>query len=244
MTSGSALPLFFHRVAGVDPALHGDLRLDRTVGFGFAAGADFVPLSIGELETAAQHYPILFTPGPDPAPVALLGLRKGENLFVLPDGSWRPGSYVPLYCRAFPFIFFHAEAGETTYVGMEVGAACLTRSTGEPLFTAGRPTPTLEQSIALCDEFRAGALAVHEFARALAGLGLLDQESADINFSGGGSLRVRDFQILSQMRLRDVADDVFLDWRHRGWVSSIYAHLYSMGRWGRLIELAASTPGT
>ena len=87
-TPQPALPLFFKRVVGVNPALHPELRLDRTTGFAFAASAQSVPLGLSELEIAAQHYPILFTGGAEPLPVALLGLREGSNLFVDSDGKW------------------------------------------------------------------------------------------------------------------------------------------------------------
>jgi hypothetical protein len=100
-----ALPLFFKRVVGVNPAMHAGLRLDRSTGLGFAAAAQSVPLGLGEIEAAAQHYPVLFTSGPTPTPVALLGLREGSNLFLRPDGSWQSDAYVPAYVRAFPFIF-------------------------------------------------------------------------------------------------------------------------------------------
>jgi hypothetical protein len=238
--SPPALPLFYHRIVGVDPTLHGDLRLDRGQDFSFAAKADFIPLGLGELDAAAQHYPILFTTGADPAPVALVGMRGGENLFVMPDGSWRTASYVPAYCRAFPFIFARAGAGDTTYVAMEADAACLRRDVGEKLFADGKPTPSLSQAIALCDSYRGSAIASEELGRALAADGLLQDETASVTFAGGGSLQVAGFQLVRPERLANVADATFLDWRRRGWISAIYAHLFSLGRWSQLIDLAAA----
>jgi hypothetical protein len=233
-------PPFYHRIVGVDPTLHADLRLDRTPNFGFAAGADYVPLGLVELDAAAQHYPILFTKGADPAPIALLGLRNGQNLFVMPDGRWRDGSYVPAYCRAFPFIFVGTGTDETTYVAMEADAACLRRDAGEPLFADGKPTPSLSQAIAFCDNYRNNVIAAEAFGRALAAHGLLEDETATVNFTGGGSLRVAGFQVVRPERLENVADATFLDWRRRGWIPSLYAHLFSLGRWAQLIDFAAA----
>jgi hypothetical protein len=34
-------------------------------------------------------------------------------------------------------------------------------------------------------------------------------------------------------------DDVFLDWRRRGWMPLVYAHLMSMTSWASLVELEA-----
>ena len=234
-----ALPLFYSRVVGVNPNLHADIRLDRAAGYGFAAGAQAVPLGLGEFEIAAQHYPIVFTTGPSPAPVALLGLRQGENLFVQPDGTWRPNAYVPAYVRAFPFIFVDDPSGATTYVGMEPDAACLNVATGLKLFEDGKPSAALNEAIGFCSTYRDNVTAAGVFARALDEAGLLAEEEATINFTAGGHARIRGFKLLPPDRLGLIADETFLDWRHRGWLGPIYAHLYSAGRWARLIEAGA-----
>src|SRR5262245_17190809 len=121
----AGLPLFFNRIVGVDPKLHGNLRLDRNAGFGFAAGAQFVPLGFEEIEAAAQDYPILFTAGTEPVVIALLGLRQGNNLFVQADGSWKPDTYIPAYVRTFPFVCLSSTSSSELYLGMEPDAACL-----------------------------------------------------------------------------------------------------------------------
>ena len=237
-----AMPQFYRRVVGVDPVTYANVRLDKGRDYRFAAGASFVPLALGELEVAALHYPILFTTGTNPTPVALLGLRARQNLFVLPDGNWRAASYIPAYCRAYPFIFVQAAEGEKTYIGVEADAACLRRDVGEPMFIDGKPTPALEQAIAFCEEYRSHANAAVEFGQALAEQGLLSEEDAVVNLTAGGSLQVRGFQLVQPQRLQNVADNIFLDWRHRGWLPSLYAHLASLGCWNRLIDLATEHP--
>jgi hypothetical protein len=233
------MPLFFRRVVGVNPALHGSLRLDRSTGFRYAATAQSVPLGLGELETTAQHYPILFASGPQPVPVALLGLREGENLFVLPDGAWRPESYVPAYVRAFPFIFVEDAATNTLLLGIEADADSLRQDTGTKLFEDGKPTAALNENVGFCSALRDNLAAASAFGRALDAGGLLEEEEANITFTHGGSTKLRGFKILKPERLDAVSDETFLDWRRRGWLGPLYAHLHSMARWGRLIELAA-----
>jgi hypothetical protein len=235
----STMPLFFKRVVGVNPSTHPDLKLNRNTGFGFAAGAQSVPLGLSELEIAAQHYPILFTGGPEPVPVALLGLREGTNLFVAPGGTWLTDGYVPAYVRAFPFIFVEDPISKTLYVGMEPDAPALTGSEGVRLFEDGRPTQVLNDAIAFCTAYREAVVAAATFARALDAAGLLEDEEATVNFTGGGSARIRGFKLVKPERFAQLDDATFLDWRRMGWVSAVYAHLYSAGRWGRLIELAA-----
>jgi len=238
----ASLPLFFKRVIGVNPSTHGGLRLDRSTGYGFASVAQSVPVGLSEIEAAAQHYPVLFTTGPSPVPVALLGLREGVNLFVRPDGSWLPDAYVPAYVRAFPFIFLEDAASKVLYIGMEPDAACLRTEGGQPLFEDGRPSATLNDAIAFCSAYREGVTAAASFGRALQATGVLEQEEATVNFTQGGSARVRGFMLVKPEKLAEVDDATFLEWRRLGWLAAIYAHLFSTGRWARLIELGAPRP--
>ena len=237
------MPLFFKRVVGVNPQLHSHLKLDRSVGYGFAAQAQSVPIGLTEFDAAAQHYPILFTAGANPVPVALLGLRDGQNLFVRPDGGWQSDAYVPAYVRAFPFIFVEDAGNKTLVVGMEPDAAHIRQDAGQALFEDGRPSPALNEAVGFCQAFREAVTAAANFGRALQAANLLEEEEATVNFTAGGSARIRGFKILKAERLADVDDATFLDWRRMGYLNAIYAHLFSAGRWGRLIDLGAPRAG-
>ena len=237
-----AMPLFFKRVVGVNSQQHGSLRLDRSAGFAFAGAAQSVPLALTEFEAAAQHFPILFTAGPEPVPVALLGLREGQNLFVRGDGAWMPDAYVPAYARAFPFIFVEDTDSRALFIGMEPDADHIRPDIGQRLFEDGRPTQALNEAVGFCQAFREGAAAAGAFGRALNAAGLLADEEATVNVTAGGSARVRGFKTVKPERLAELDDATFLEWRRMGWLAAIYAHLYSAGRWGRLIELGAPQP--
>jgi hypothetical protein len=233
------MPLFFSRVVGVNPELHGGLRLDRSAGFAYAAAAASIPLGLGEFTLAARHYPIVFAAGPTPAPVALVGLNELGNLFVKPDGTWQGDAYLPAYVRSFPFVFVEDGAQNTTYVAMEGDAACLSPTQGDPLFEDGKPTATLSDAVRFCAALRDNLAAAATFAAALDAAGLLQEEEAQVNFTAGGSSRVRGFKVIRADRLDQVPDETFLDWRRRGWLAPIYAQLHANANWARLIDLAA-----
>jgi len=239
VSDAARLPLFFTNVVGVNPQTHPELTLDRATGFGFAAHAQSVPVGLSELEVAAQHFPILFTSGPEPTAVALLGLKEGQNLFVAPGGSWLADTYVPAYVRAFPFVFVEDPNTKALFVGMEAGAPALTSGHGVRLFEDGRPTPELDQAIGFCTATRESLRAATMFARSLDGAGLLEEEEATITFTAGGETKIRGFKLVKPEKLAELNDNTFLEWRRMGWLSAIYAHLHSAGRWGRLIELSS-----
>jgi hypothetical protein len=150
MTNASAQPMFHTRIVPLEAALHGELKLNRDAGFGFSAGAATVPIGIDEFEAAAHSYPILFTDRTPPIPVVLLGFRPGWNLFVNDLGAWMQGAYVPAIVRAFPFAIIESENSETRLLGFESDAACITPSTGLPLFDSGNPTAVIRDAFAFC----------------------------------------------------------------------------------------------
>lgn len=240
MPDAPALPLFYSRVVGLNPAQHGGLMLDRSQGYGFAAGAATIPLGLGEFALAARHYPIVFASGPVPVPLALVGISERGNLFLGADGAWAAGAYVPAYVRAFPFIFVEDPARHTTFVAIEDGAACLGTERGEMLFEDGKPTPVLSEAVQFCAAVRDNLAAAGAFARALDEAGLLQEEEATVTFTAGGSTKVRGFKVVRPERLDQLADETFLDWRRRGWLGPVYAHLNSSGAWSRLVDLAVA----
>ena len=240
VTDAPQMPLFFTNVTGVNPGETPELRLDRDHGHAFAAKAQTIPVGLGEFEAAARTYPILYTTGPNPVPVALVGLDASGNLFVGPDGKWRADTYIPAYVRCFPFVLIDDPTSGSTFIGMEANSPALSMNVGDRLFEDGKPTPLLNDAIGLCTTVRDNIAAASAMARALAAEGLLEDEEAHVTFTGGGDLHIRGFQLLRADRLDGVSDATFLEWRRRGWLGAIYAQLYSSAQWGRLIELASA----
>ncbi|MDE2334837.1 MAG: SapC family protein [Rhodospirillales bacterium] len=242
MPSRPTLPLFFRSMEPIAPERHGGLRLDRQSGYAFAAPSPTLPLGLGEFESASRHYPILFSAGAAPTPVVLMGLAETGNLFILPDGAWRPDAYIPAYLRAYPFVHVEDRGRNTSFVGIDATASCLHTGKGAALFEDGRPSAALIEAINFCNAVRDNLAAAAAFGRAMEAAGLLREEEATIRYTGGGSGHVRGFKVLQAERLDAVDDETFLDWRRRGWIGPIYAHLNSAGRWARLMELAARQP--
>ena len=236
--SSGALPPLFGRVVQLDPAHHGELRLDRKAGHGFARHANAVPLSLVELPAAARHFPIVFADGPAPMPLAVLGYRNGENLFVSPDGEWKPGVYLPAYLRAFPFLFLQEAGGSLLHLGIEPDAPALHTGDGEPLFEDGQPTALLTEMLNFCKDLRASLLETQRFSQALAKAGLLERQEARVGFRDGGSARLDGFLTMSPSGFEALPDSTFLEWRQRHWLAPAYATLHASGAWNVLLSLA------
>ena len=79
--TATRLPVLYKRPAPLLAERHAAHRVDTRIGYGFAAEINSVPLNAVEFVAAARHYPIVFTLGEEPVPVAMLGIGQDRNLF-------------------------------------------------------------------------------------------------------------------------------------------------------------------
>ena len=145
----------------------------------FAGETNSVILAGVEFCEAAKEYPIVFTQAGDKVvPVALLGLRNEENLFVDDKGDW-DGRYIPSFVRRYPFVL--AETGET---GQQ--AVCIDDAyEGEPLFAGEETTPLLQQAIEFLEEDQKHYLRTEAFVQRLRDNDLLMSFNAKVDMVDG-----------------------------------------------------------
>ena len=235
--AAQTLPLFFKQVAVLDAGTHGALKLDRARGFAFAAVANALPLGLSEIALAAQYFPVVLTGGPNPMPVAILGYRADENLFVDAAGTWLDDTYIPAYVRSFPFILIEPPGAASIYLGIETTAAILGEE-GEPLFVEGQPTALVTDALKFAMAYRDDLKRAAEFAMALNDVGLLQANEARLTFKSGGTARLDGFRVIDGTKLDTLDDGAFLDWRKRGWLGALYGTVQSSARWGHIVNLA------
>ena len=98
--------LFYDNPTVLDSTVHRNLKVKTTDdGFKFSGKTNSVPLAGVEFPEACKHFPIVFTKvdGQRLLPLALLGFRDLENLFVDAGGRWKD-AYVPAFVRRYPFV--------------------------------------------------------------------------------------------------------------------------------------------
>ena len=238
----TALPLFYRQPRVLQPALHGRLGLSDEPQHSFAKQANAVPLLAAELPAACRHMPIVFTDEALPQPVAVLGLREQQNLFVDGQGRWVPGVYVPAYVRRYPFIFLEDSARhELTLCIDEAAPNVVADGSGQPLFdAAGQPAAVTRSALAFCRDYQAHHQLTRAFADALLSADLLVDQRAEANLAAGGSLGLQGFKVVDEARFKALPDAVFLHWRAQGWLPLVYSHLLSLGSWAGLVDRLAA----
>ncbi|MDP2011312.1 MAG: SapC family protein [Phenylobacterium sp.] len=235
-------PLFYQNPVALHPTAHGAAGLAEALDYGFARKTNAIPVSLAEIPIAALSYPIAFTTEGGARPVAVVGLRQDENLFVDAKGAWMEGAYVPAYVRRYPFIL--AEYGEGEERGVQLciedQPEILVQGAGQPLFADGEPSRIVKSAFDFCKSLRAADLATAPFVEALVACGILEGRAATIQLPTGGDLKMAGFATIDEAKLRALPDEVFLLLRRQGWMSAIYAQMHSALNWARLGDLLVS----
>lgn len=240
MMTDTRLPPLYRRPQVLHARRHGHRSLAPPGDYGFAAHINAVPVVAEEMAVAGRHFPIVFTEGEVPHPVAVLGLRGQHNPFVDASGRWCEGVYVPAYIRRYPFIFHENAAGTELSLCIDEAAEQLVEGRGNPLFdTAGEPTPLTRNALAFCRDYQVQYAVALAFTRALVQEQLLVDHRADASLHDGQRLSLTGFKVIDESRFAQLPDATFLQWRHRGWLPLAYSHFASVSAWSAVLEQEA-----
>lgn len=231
------MPLFYKNPAPLDAKLHKDLALKKNFGFGFTKGVNAVPVNLIEMPQVCHHYPIAFSPDDNATPVAILGLRDGENLFLQSDDSWEAGAYIPAYIRRYPFIFSELPNSEQLTLCLDMNDDVIEKKGEQKFFESDEPSQLAQNALEFCKSYHAAAQQTIEFSKALSDSGLLVEREAQINVAGNKRISFSGFKVIDEKALAEMDDKLFLEWRKKGWLPFLYAHLFSGAQWQHLTGL-------
>src|SRR5881394_2876072 len=100
----NSLPILYNDLTPLNSNEHGDWRMRSTDGLRQFADNHAIPLTVDEFVLAQRSVPIIFSAGPDPVPLALMGLNEGVNVFTDEEGKLTRPVYVPAYVRRYPWL--------------------------------------------------------------------------------------------------------------------------------------------
>lgn len=220
----------------------GLIRADRP--FAFADGQHFVPLQVTEFPVAATSFPIVFA-GDEMAPIGILGLTPGENLYRV-GLAQRPHDYIPAYFRRFPFAVANdrtAEGGRSI-ICIDVESPLVSDKPDQPFFDKdGKFTPYTENCIRFCQNVESERLATIEAIKTLRDLDLFEPRTAqytpvDENGQPQEPQTVASFNAISQEKVNALPIEKYAELRDSNLLMLIYAHWLSQWQWDRLIKMS------
>jgi len=232
------MPLFYKAPIPLDAKEHKDLGLKKDFGLGFTKNVNAVHVNMIEMPQICHFYPIAFAPDEAATPVAILGLRDNENLFLDKKDMWLENTYIPAYIRRYPFIFSEMPGNDQLSLCIDLDKDIIESKGDQPFFDDdGKPSQLSQNALEFCKSYHAAAQQTIAFGKALHDADLLVERQAEINIAGGQRINFAGFRIIDEEKLGKLDDKVFLDWRQKGWLPFIYAHLFSGAQWQRLTHL-------
>jgi len=232
------LPLFYKNPVLLDGEKHQKMSLKKDVGLGFTSGTNAVPVNLIELPQVAHSYPIAFSNDGAATPVAIMGVRNDENLFVNNKGEWQKDAYIPSYIRRYPFILTEVNNGDSLSLCIDETDDVMSNDNKNPLFDADKkPTDLANNAMEFCKSYHAASQQTLEFSKALADSGLLVERTAELMVKGDQKVNFSGFAIIDEEKFNKLDDATFNEWRQKGWIGAIYAHLFSGFHWNSITKL-------
>lgn len=211
----------------------------------FARTLNAIPISYTEFAPAARDYPLVFTSGDGGktyAPVAVLGVSAGENLFCTQD-AWAQEVYVPAYARRYPFCMARVKMQD---VEQQDRLICVEKghidgADGEPLFDdKGEPLAKWRDLQRLLVEYEADLERGREMCALLADYALLQPFNMQATLNQGGQMQLTGMHRVDETKIEHLNASQFKNLAKKGALGRIYAHLLSMANFARLLRRRTS----
>lgn len=238
--------LLHGNLQALDRQAHRKLCLSRAVqdDHSPARGMNSMYVNAVEMIDVCREYPIVFVragdaeagkPPTDIAPMAVLGLKRGENLYLEADGSWA-ASYVPALLRIYPFAMVRTD--ETNYViCFDRDWSGFSEQEGQPLFDdQGQATEFLKGVQSYLETLDVEMQRTRALGKRLLELDILQEMRFDATLEGGQSLSIDGFMAIDDKKLAELPEATVMELHRSGMLALIHAHLVSMGNMRRLVE--------
>ena len=228
-------------VVPVDRERHGSKGWRRLPGFGFVADDIVVPLSGSEFPQALPAMPIGFVEQAGTyAPVGLVAVKKGSNVFVGPGGQWL-GNYVPFALRSYPFSLIHQEGSDQKLLAVDEDSGLVVDEQGEGVekfFEAdGSPSSTIKSLTEYLHILDRDQAMTQRAVSALAEANLIEPWPLTVPI-GDDKVTINGLHRVNEPALQALDDAAFLKLRKAGSLAVAYGQLLSMAQVSVLTKLS------
>jgi len=239
------LPLFYNSLAPLSSQLHPNHGLKPRADLGFTRGTHAIPVTVDEFPLVQRNYPIVFGVGENPAPLALVGLQEGENLYLGADDQWEANTYVPAFVRRYPFMLARLTPdSQELSLCFDDASGIVVENDGEKLFNGTDTTDTTKAILQFCEQFEQAVMRTRGFMEELTKLDLLMDGEVTIQRDGLAQPAVyRGFRMVNEEKLQNLRGDQARKMVQSGMMGLVYAHLFSLSLISPLFErqFAATT---
>jgi hypothetical protein len=234
--------MFYEKPVPLNRAQHKDHGVSAVEKpFTFMAKQHFMPLTAPEFGVAASSYPIIFA-GDEKTPLAVMGIRQEENLFV-DDGQFNQDFYMPAFARRYPFVLANDKQSDRFVVCVDEAAECVVTKNPQQKFFEGEETSSFTtEAFQFLQDFERDRQATQAMVEEFKKLDLF--ESKVMNFQGRNAdgspaeqQKIADYFAVSEAKLRELDAETLKNLHDRGYISVANAHLISLSNWQRLVNI-------
>jgi hypothetical protein len=226
------LPLFYNSVEPLNATQHGKMKVRPILQMPQIARTHAIPVTVDEFTLVQRHYPIVFSVGENPIPIALFGLNEGVNVFLDQDGrAIDPGIYIPAYVRRYPFLLarLRPDSDELSLCFDPTANAVGEFDEGEALFDGDQASDATKAILQFCEQFEAAGQRTAAFMEDLIKADLLMDGEVAIQPEGFQQPFVyRGFRMVDEEKLRNLRGDELRKMNQNGMLPLMYAHLFSL----------------
>lgn len=225
------LPLFYKDLVPLSSIDHADYHARSLDTAEFLVGQHAIPLTSDEFVSASRYFPIVFSSGENPVPLALMGLNEGVNIFVDDQGKLINPVYVPAYVRRYPFMLarLNPDSEDLSLCFDPTSPAIGKFEEGDALFAEGQPTEPVNSVLEFCRTFEEAGQRTSMFVEELKKADLLMDGEVSIQPEGSDKPFIyRGFQMVDENKLRELRGDVLRKMMQNGILALIFAHLFSL----------------
>ena len=223
-------------IAQLDNNTHRDLRIVTTRGAAWGDDQMSSPVYLSEFRSAQAYYPIVLQQTDNAGslqPVALMGLRNGENLFL--DARGWDAHYIPLMIERGPFMI--GRNGEELMVHLDMDSPRIGHGEGVPVFQPhGMPTEYLDRINSVLLTLHNGVEAMPAFIAALKRHDLVESFVMDVDAADGSANRLAGFSTIAEERLAALDAAALAELHAAGHLSAIYMMVASLAHLRDLVE--------
>jgi SapC protein len=226
------LPLFYNSLEPLNLEQHGKMKVRGITSMPELGRTHAVPLTVDEFALVQRHYPIVFSVGDAPVPIALMGLNEGVNVFLDENGrATDPNLYIPAYLRRYPFLLakLRQDSDELSLCYDPTSGAVGDFADGEALFDGDQPSAATQAILQFCEQFEAAGLRTNAFVEDLQKTDLLMDGEVAIQPEGFEQPFVyRGFRMVDEEKVRNLRGDELRKMNQNGMLPLIFAHLFSL----------------
>lgn len=225
------LPLFYKNLLPLQSGTHANHRARTADKAPFFVGVHAVPITIDEFVNVQRYFPIVFSVGDTPVPLALMGLNEGVNVFVDDEGGLKGEVYVPAYVRRYPWLLARTtpDAQELSLCFDPDSGLVGEFDEGQPLFDGDKPSETTNNVLKFCEDFETSAQRTAAFVKELQDMGLIMDGEVTIQLDSGQPPYVyRGFMMVNEEKFRALTDADLRKIQTNGILPLIVAHLFSL----------------